>query len=98
MVRNVVQATLDGWRQALADPENAVTYTLKQSVQLSREHERKMLEASRNLIVPDNKGIGWMEMGVWEEMYQLLHSGGFIEANMDVAKAFRVDFLQSTNK
>jgi len=93
VVKAVVEATVKGWEEAFANRELAVTYTLKQSNQINSEHERSMLDASYSLVLPDDKPIGWMDMSVWEEMYQLLKKNGFLKADVDVSKAFRVDFI-----
>jgi ABC-type nitrate/sulfonate/bicarbonate transport system substrate-binding protein len=93
VVRTVVEATLEGWRNAFKDREKAVTFTVKQSDQLKKVHERKMLDASYPLVIPDTKPIGWMEMEVWEEMHRLLRNGDFLKKNVDLNKAFRVDFI-----
>ena len=93
IVKSVVEATVNGWQEAFANRELAVTYTLKQSNQLNKEHERRMLDASYSLVLPDDKPIGWMDMSVWEEMYQLLKKNEFLKTDVDLSKAFRVDFL-----
>jgi ABC-type nitrate/sulfonate/bicarbonate transport system substrate-binding protein len=93
VVEAVVEATLKGWEEAFANREQAVAYTLKQSNQLNRDHERRMLDASYALVLPDDKPIGWMDMSVWEEMYQLLRKNDFLKTDVDLSKAFRVDFI-----
>lgn len=93
VVKAVVEATVKGWEEAFANRELAVTYTLKQSNQLNREHERRMLDASYSLVLPDDKPTGWMDMSVWEEMYQLLRKNDFLKTDVDLSNAFRVDFI-----
>ncbi len=93
VVKAVVEATVRGWEEAFTNREIAVTYTLKQSDQLNREHERRMLDASYSLVLPDDKPIGWMDMSVWEEMYQLLRKNDFLKTDVDLSKAFRVDLI-----
>lgn len=93
VVKAVVEATVKGWEEAFANRELAVTYTLKQTDQLNREHERRMLDASYSLVIPDDNPIGWMDMSVWEEMYQLLRKSDFLKTDVDLSKSFRVDFI-----
>lgn len=93
VVKAVVEATVKGWEEAFANRELAVKYTLKQSNQLNWEHERKMLDASYSLVLPDDKPVGWMEMSVWEEMHQLLRKNDFLKTDVDLSKTFRVDFI-----
>jgi len=93
IVKSVVEATLDGWRHAFANRETAVAYTLKYGDQLSREHERKMLDASYPLVIPDKRPVGTMDQAVWAEMYRYLRGSNFITSEIDPAAAYRIDFL-----
>jgi ABC-type nitrate/sulfonate/bicarbonate transport system substrate-binding protein len=93
VVKAVVEATIEGWKKSFTDREKAIEYTLKQSKQLNKGHERKMLDASYSLVVPDDKPIGWMDMSVWENMYQLLRKSEFIKTDIVFSQAFRVDFI-----
>lgn len=97
MVKAVVDATVEGWSKAFVDRDTAVTYTLKYSDQLTREHERRMLDASYPLVAPDTK-IGSMDMAVWQEMARLLRDSGFLKSDIDISKAFRVDFVSGAVK
>lgn len=93
VVEAVVKATVKGWEESFENREQAVAYTLKQSDQLNKEHERKMLDASFPLVMPDGKPAGWMDKSVWEEMHQLLKDGGFVKKDLDLSKAYRVDYI-----
>ncbi len=98
LVRDVVQATMEGWKMAFANPDQAVTYTLKYGADLKQEHERKMLEASKPLVSPDNKPLGWMDVAVWQQMHRLLRESGFLKKDVDVSLAFRVDYIPQNAK
>lgn len=93
VVKAVVESTIKGWQEAFANREIAITYTLKQSNQLNSAHERKMLNASYSLVLPDDKPIGWMDMSVWKEMYQLLKINDLLKTEFDLSKSFRQDFI-----
>ena len=93
VVKSVVEATIKGWKEAFSNRQQAVMYTLRQSNQLNEDHERRMLDASYPLVFPDGKPIGWMDIAVWDEMYQLLRNEGFVKSDIDLASAFRVDFI-----
>ena len=92
-VSSIVRATVKGWEQALANKEQAVTYTLRYGNQLTREHETKMLNASEALIKPDANPIGSMDPAVWREMRQFLRDLKFISTEVDLSQSFRTDFL-----
>lgn len=98
VVKGVVEASIEGWNRAFSDRDAAVSYTLKYGEQLTKEHERRMLDASYPLIVTNSKPIGSMEMSVWQEMHQLLKDGGFLKTDVDLSKAFRIDFVPGVQK
>lgn len=93
IVRDVVDATVKGWEGAFSDRNSAVEFTLTYSDQLREDHERKMLDASAELVMPDQKPIGWMEREAWENLHQLLRTSGFLKEDVDIDQAFSIDFL-----
>jgi ABC-type nitrate/sulfonate/bicarbonate transport system substrate-binding protein len=97
IVKGVVEATIEGWEKAFADRDTAVTYTLKYGEQLTKDHERRMLDASYSLVAPDSR-IGSMDAAVWQEMHKLLRDSGFLKTDVDISKAFRVDFVSGATK
>lgn len=98
LVRDVVQATLEGWRKAFENPEQTVAYTLKYGAELKKDHERKMLDASKPLVSPDDKPLGWMDVAVWQQMHRLLRKSNFLKNDVDVSQAFRVDYISQSVK
>lgn len=94
IVRGIVEGTIAGWSNSFENREQAITYTLKYSKELTRDHEIRMLNASFPLVIPDDKPIGWMEMDVWKEMYKILKDSGFLKEEIDLSKAFSTDFVR----
>lgn len=88
LVRNFVEATIEGWNYAYEHPNEAVEITLGYSDQLNREHETKMMKASLELLKPDDKPIGYMDRRVWEEM-----QGIFLDKPMNINGLFTNEFL-----
>ena len=93
LVRKVVKATIEGWEEALKNPEQAVTYTLQYSDKLTREHETKMMNASIPLVKPDNNPVGYMDRAVWVSMQDLLLKQGLMKQAVDIDKTFTTEFL-----
>ena len=93
LVKRFVIATLQGWNYAYNNPDEAVTYTLTYSDQLTREHETKMIQASLDLLKPDTKPIGAMDKKIWEDMQTLLLENGFMKNSVDVEQAYTNQFL-----
>ena len=94
LVNRFVAATLEGWEYAIAHPEEAVNFTLKQNDQLKKSHETAMLQASLKLLKPDDKPLGWMDNSKWEEMQNLLLEAGFMNKPVDLEKTFTPRFLE----
>lgn len=84
LVRRFTRATLKGWQFAYDNSEKAVDYVLMYSDQLNREQEILGMKASLELIQPDDKPIGTIEMDVVEQMQDLLVEYGIIESPIDL--------------
>lgn len=93
LVKRFVIATLQGWNYAYDNPDEAVSYTLPYSDQLTKEHETKMMQASLNLLKPDTEQIGHMDRKIWEDMQRLLLENGFMKNPVDIDQAYTSQFL-----
>lgn len=93
LVKRFVIATLQGWNYAYKNPEEAVTYTLIYSDQVNKEHEIKMMQASLELLKPDEKPIGYMDRKVWEDMQTLLLENGFMKNPVNIDEVYTTQFL-----
>jgi ABC-type nitrate/sulfonate/bicarbonate transport system substrate-binding protein len=91
--KSLVEATVQGWKLAFENKEEAISYVLKTSDQLNADHEMKMLMASFKLIIPDEKPIGWMDSKIWKQMAALMKEAGFLKTDLDIEKAYRIDLL-----
>jgi NitT/TauT family transport system substrate-binding protein len=92
-VRRFVQATLRGWEDAVAHPDDAVKSTLKYDDKLSPTHELAMMKASIPLLKPDSAAIGTMTATKWSELQQLLLDGHFLQKPVDINRAFTNEFI-----
>jgi ABC-type nitrate/sulfonate/bicarbonate transport system substrate-binding protein len=94
VVRKFVTATLKGWADAVAAPDQAAQFTLKYGAKLTYDHEFAMMKASLPLLQPDAKPLGWMDAANWGAMQKLLVDAGFQKTPVDVSKAFTVEFIK----
>ena len=94
LVKRFVKATLEGWEYAYSHPDEAVNYTLMYSDQLTREHETAMMQASLELLRPDDKPIGTIDRQVLEEMHDLLISNNILKNPLDLDKLYTTQFLE----
>src|SRR5580692_2155800 len=88
VVRKFVAATLKGWADAIAAPDEAARSTLKYGSKLTYDHEFAMMKASLPLLQPDAKPVGWMDAANWSAAQKLLVDAGFQKSPVDVSKAF----------
>lgn len=86
LVKRFTRATIKGWQFAYDNPEKAVDYVLMYSDQLNREQEMRGMETSLELIQPDDKPIGTIEMAIVKQMQDLLVDYGILESPIDLDK------------
>ncbi len=93
IVRAFVTATMKGWAEAVANPEEAAKITVKYGSKLTYEHELAMMKASIPLLKPDDKPLGSMDEAGWKRVESLLISGKFLKGPVALNKAFVTEFV-----
>ena len=93
LVERFLRATLRGWRYAVENPDEAVATTLQYDDTLDKEHLKLVMAAQIPLIHTGVDNIGYMQVEVWEEMYQMMLSHGILEAPLDPETVYTTDFL-----
>jgi NitT/TauT family transport system substrate-binding protein len=88
LVKKFVAATLKGWNEAIAAPEEGAKATLKYGDKLTYDHELAMMKASLALLKPDDKPVGFMDEAGWGTAQTLLLTAGFQKQPVDLAKVF----------
>jgi NitT/TauT family transport system substrate-binding protein len=88
LVKKFVAATLKGWNEAIAAPEEGAKATLKYGDKLTYDHELAMMKASLALLKPDDKPVGFMDEAGWGGAQTLLLAAGFQKQPVDLAKVF----------
>jgi NitT/TauT family transport system substrate-binding protein len=94
VVRKFVAATLKGWSEAIAAPEEAAKITVAHGDKLTYGHELAMMKASIPLLKPDSKPVGYMDAAGWNAVQKLLLDAGFQKQPVVVAKAFAAPAAQ----
>ena len=94
LVTRFLRATLRGWREAIENPEEAVTITLKYAKEADAELQTQMMEASVPLIHTGEDHIGWMRAEVWEGMHDMLLEQGILGEPLDLDEVYTMEFLQ----
>ncbi len=93
VVRKFVQASIEGWKIAIADQPKAIDELMKINSILNREHQTKFLEQSIPLIIGDGE-IGYSNKDVWTEMQEALLEQGLQKSAIDIDKVFTNEFLK----
>jgi NitT/TauT family transport system substrate-binding protein len=93
LVTRFLRATLQGWREAIEDPEAAVASTLKVSREPDAELQTQMMEASIPLIHTGQGHIGWMQAEVWQGMHDILLEQGILNKPLDLYQVYTMKFL-----
>ena len=94
-VTRFLRASLKGWREAVGDPESAVSITLEYTRIPDPRLERAMMDAQLPMVHTGSGPIGWMEPDIWQGMYQVLMEQGLIASPVDVQRAYSMAFLKS---
>ncbi|MEK7560456.1 MAG: ABC transporter substrate-binding protein [Patescibacteria group bacterium] len=98
VVLRFVEATLKGWRHAIAYPDEAVDITMRyvtNETYKDRELEKFILEKSIPLIQPSGpEKLGNIQFVRWQTLYEAMRSNGLLETEFDVNKVFTRKFLK----
>lgn len=92
LVRNFIQATIEGWKLAFSNKELAVEEVMRINKTLNREHQTRFLANSEPLIVGQDK-IGQSSQKVWEAMQEMLLSQGALKKPIDLSQVYTSKFL-----
>lgn len=88
VVQRFVEATLKGWRHAVAHPEEAAQITVKSGNGLNYSHELAMMNESIPLLTPDKAPIGSMDPARWSALQDVLLKGGFLKRPLALEQAY----------
>jgi len=92
-VKAFVAATLKGWNEAIAHPDEAAAITVKYGSKLTMVHELAMMKASIPLLKPDEASVGTMDAAGWGAIQKMLLDGGFLKAPLDLNAAYTTKFV-----
>ncbi|MFO1057773.1 MAG: ABC transporter substrate-binding protein [Dongiaceae bacterium] len=94
-VQAVVDATMRGWQEALADPEAAAKIVLKYNPELKLDLQVKMIQAMGDIfctgVTLDGK-FGMSVLSEWETAQKVLLGAKLIDQGIDLEKAFTNQF------
>ncbi len=98
VVQAVVEATMRGWQDALADPEAAARIVLKYNEELTLESQIAQIEAMGDLICagPTLEGaFGKSILADWETSQNVILGAGVIDSSIDLEDGFTNRFWEA---
>jgi ABC-type nitrate/sulfonate/bicarbonate transport system substrate-binding protein len=95
--QKMVNAILEGWREALQNKEAAVNLVLSLDNKLQRVHETKMINSVEGLTLTKdiNGKIGWMTLDQWSNMAALWKEFGGLKNEVDPNRCFDMRFVKT---
>jgi NitT/TauT family transport system substrate-binding protein len=94
LVLRFVRATLKGWTYAVEHPDAIGAMVAKYNPDADRDLEIARMTASIPLVNTGEDFVGWMKPEIWSGMEQTLREQGLLDAPLDVAQAYTLDFLE----
>lgn len=93
LVEAFLHAIIDGWNDALSDPEQGIDGVLKYNSALDPKEQLSRLEAAIPLIHPARTKVGMMDQSTWQIISKVLYDAGVLKVEVDVNTAFTTVFL-----
>lgn len=95
VVSKFMQATRQGYQDAMAHPNDAVTALMQAAPDLDRSLVTKSAQYLAKHYAADPAKWGWQDKAVWTRMTGFLQKAGMLDGKVDVNKAFTNKFLGS---
>lgn len=96
-VQAVVEATLRGWQDAIADPEGAASIVVKHNGELKADEQVEQIKAMGEMFCAGptlNGEFGKSELRNYEVAQEILMSAKLIDQKVDLSKAFTNEFWE----
>jgi len=94
LVMRFLRATLEGWRWAIENPEEAGVLALIYDPTLSADLQKEQMVAAIPLIHTGEDRIGWMRSDVWQGMISALTEQGDINYSVELSDIYTMEFLK----
>jgi NitT/TauT family transport system substrate-binding protein len=95
VVQGVVDATMHGWKEALADPKAAAAIVLKYNPELKLDDQVKQIQAMGELFcsgVTLEGKFGESVGSEWETVQKVLLGAKLIDSGIDLSKGYTNEF------
>jgi NitT/TauT family transport system substrate-binding protein len=92
-VQRFVQAAVQGLQDEVANPDQAIDYTLQYGKDLQRTPQLTRLQSTIPLIHPAESKIGLMDSSVWDITQKMLLDESILNKPIDITKAYDLTFV-----
>lgn len=89
LIRQVINATKEGWQHYLKDPEAAHQYMLKKNPLLTKDFLSQSATSQKSLIIPKDPNIplGHMDPNRWIQLIRTMKEAGVIPTSTNITPA-----------
>lgn len=94
LVERFMKATMEGYRLAMEDPQEAAEILLANAPELDRELVLASQRWLKDKYQAEAEVWGWQKKEVWERYARWLYERGLLEAGFNADKAFTNEFLR----
>ncbi len=98
LVKAFLRASIRGWRDAIANPKEAIDLVMKAAPTLNREHQEFMMQESYRLMTAGKarkEGIYWIDEEALQSAHDFLLKNKVLSKPVPIASAFDGSFLKS---
>jgi ABC-type nitrate/sulfonate/bicarbonate transport system substrate-binding protein len=95
LVERFVRATIRGYEDALANPEEAAEMTLRYDPELDLEFQQASMNAEIPLIDTGDAPIGTMDAAVWSSTQEILLNQRLLEKVVDLETVYTNEFIEN---
>jgi NitT/TauT family transport system substrate-binding protein len=96
-VQRFVQSVIEGLQDEVANPDQAIDYTLQFGKDLQRAAQLARLQVTIPLIHPAESKIGLMDATVWDITHQMLLDENVISKPIDIHAAYDLSFVNKAH-
>jgi NitT/TauT family transport system substrate-binding protein len=94
VVTKFLRATLDGWADAVEDPQAIGTMVVHYKPEANAAFESASMVASVPYLNTGEDHIGWMKSDMWAGMLKTMREEGEVTTALDVSDLYTMQFLQ----
>jgi NitT/TauT family transport system substrate-binding protein len=94
-VKGVVQATLQGTRDIVDDPDQAANLVLAYNGKLDLDGQRRRIQATLPLLNPPGAQLGMIQPAIWKLTYQMMLDQHVLAKPFDLDRSATSKFLDA---